>query len=1018
MRVIRVLGVFGVLTCAASAAWAQASITGVVRDTSGAVLPGVTVETSSPALIEKSRSVVTDGTGQYRFVDLRPGVYAVTFTLSGFNTTVREGIKVEGAFVATVNADLRVGALTETITVSGESPLVDVQSSRTTQTMDKELISAIPSGRQYWSLTALVPALNIQGSDVGGVAPSNFSVFQAHGGRRNEGQVQVDGLSMGWLGMGVSSYVPEVTSVQEVTFTLTGALGEAATGGPQMNLVPRQGGNRFSGTYFTSYAGEGWQTDNLTPELLARNLRVTGKLLKSWDVNGAFGGPIKNDRLWFFWTGRHQGNRSLVAGMWANKNANNPNAWLYDPDFSRQAKDDGTWKNASIRLTWQASLRNKFSLWWDEQVNCQSCIDSGLAGGPSATFSTTALAPEADGRFYNPIRMAQATWSSPMTNRVLLEASFGLGPRAQFGDKERSDTNKDIIRVTDTGTVPGPITNITYRGLQWARNWGEMFTYRGSVSYITGAHNVKVGGQHQRTRAAFVSYYNNQRLNYTFANGVPTNFTMFANHAANNAFEMNTTAVYAQDTWTMGRLTLQGGLRWEYMTSYYPESRFAQDVFLPVPLTFAAQEGDVGPKDINPRFGAAYDLFGNGKTAFKFSLGRYPTADNAYGVYGWQQQPAFRVATTTARAWTDLNGNFRPDCNLLNMGAQSPATTGSIDVCGAGNPNFGRAVAFATYDPDILRGWNVREYSWDLSAGIQHEILPRVAVDVAYVRRSWGNQTITDNRAYTSADYDRFSLTAPSHASLPNGGGGRVEGIYELKATVPFGRLDNFITHQKNFGKVSETYNGVDITVSARSLAGLSLQGGASIGRSAFDNCEVLTQVPEARVIGPWRQPEAFCDHQTPYHSILKGLATYTVPRIDAQVAGTWSSRPFVGGNFPSIAAQSLVGNWVVLGVGPGNAVQQGLGRPLSGNQAVAFVNVVEPGTLYGDRINQVDFRVAKLLQYGRTRTNVSFDLFNVFNESPVTTYNTTFTGTGATWLQPTAILAARVAKVSVQLDW
>ncbi|HXH25716.1 MAG TPA: TonB-dependent receptor, partial [Vicinamibacterales bacterium] len=956
---------------------------------------------------EKVRSAVTDGSGQYRIVDLRPGTYSVTFSLPGFATVRREGIELEGAFVATVNAELRVGALEETITVTGESPLVDVQSSRTTQTMDKELLAAIPSGRQYWSYTALVPALNIQGSDVGGVAPSNFSVFQAHGGRRNEGQVLIDGLSMGWLGMGVSSYVPEVTTAEEVTFTLMGALGEAATGGPQMNIVPRTGGNRFSGTYFTAYAGDGWQSNNLTAEHRAAGLRATGQLLRSWDVNGAFGGPIKRDALWFFATGRHQGNRSLVAGIWVNKNAGNPNAWHYEPDYGRQAKDDGTWKNGSIRVTWQATPRNKFSVWWDEQVNCQSCINSGVAGGPSATFTTTARAPEADGRFYNPIRMAQATWNSPLTNRVLLEASFGLGPRAQFGDKERPDTNKDLIPVTDSGTVPGPITNITYRSLpSWARNYGEMFTYRGSLSYITGAHNMKVGAQLQTTRAAFVTYYNNRRLLYTFNSGVPVSLTMYANHAANNPFEMDTTALYAQDVWTVGRLTLQGGVRWEYLTSYYPESRFARDVFLPVELTFPAQEGDVGPKDINPRFGAAYDLFGNGKTAVKFSLGRFPTAENSYGVYGWQQQPAFRVATSTTRAWNDANRNFEPDCDLLNMAANGE--------CGPGNPNFGRQVVFATYDPKILKGWNIREYSWDLSAGIQHEVLPRVALEVLYVRRSWGNQTITDNLAYSAADYDRFSLTAPSHPLLPGGGGYRVDGFYELKADRPFGLIDNFITHQKNYGDVTETYNGVDITVSARTRVGLTVQGGASIGRQAFDNCDVLRELPEARTIGPVRQPEAFCDYETPYHTNLKGLATYTVPRIDVQVAGTWSSRPFVGTNFPTIASQSLTATWIVTNA----QVVPALGRPLSGNQAVALVNIVEPGILYGDRINQLDFRVAKLFRYGRTRTNVSFDLFNVTNASPVTTYNTTFAGAGATWLQPTSILAGRVSKVSVQFDW
>jgi hypothetical protein len=162
------------------------------------------------------------------------------------------------------------------------------------------------------------------------------------------------------------------------------------------------------------------------------------------------------------------------------------------------------------------------------------------------------------------------------------------------------------------------------------------------------------GGRLQQTDAAFVSFYNNERLAYNFSNTLPTTLTMYANHGANNPFEMNTTALYAQDQWTGGRLTLQGGIRFEQIGSYYPESIFVADRFLPNALTFAAQDAGVGPKDIDPRFGAAYDLFGNGKTSLKFSMGRYPTADNSYGTYGWLQQPANRVATSTNRNWNDL----------------------------------------------------------------------------------------------------------------------------------------------------------------------------------------------------------------------------------------------------------------------------------------------------------------------------------------------------------------------------
>jgi hypothetical protein len=368
----------------------------------------------------------------------------------------------------------------------------------------------------------------------------------------------------------------------------------------------------------------------------------------------------------------------------------------------------------------------------------------------------------------------------------------------------------------------------------------------------------------------------------------------------------------------------------------------------------------------------------------------------------------------TNRSWNDLlypigdprRGNYSPDCDLLNMTANGE--------CGAGNPNFGRAVFATTYDQDILNGWNIREYSWDLNTGVQHEIVPRVSAEIYYVRRSWGNQTVTDNREYAPSDYDKFALTAPSNASLPDGGGYRVTGLYELKASVPFGRVNNFVTHAKNYGNYSETYNGVDVTVNTRLANGLQIQGGVSTGVQALEYCDVAAAIPEWLTVGPVRQPEAYCDMETPFLTQVKGLATYLIPRIDVQVAGTIQSRPFVGTNVPSIASQSLAANWLV-----SNAqIIPELGRPLSGGAQTTFVNMVEPGDLYGDRITQVDFRVAKVLRFGRTRTNVGLDLFNIFNASPVATYNQSFVQTGASWLQPSSIIGARIAKLSVQFDF
>jgi hypothetical protein len=234
-------------------AFAQAAITGVVKDDSGGVLPGVTVEAASPVLIEKVRTVVTDETGQYRIVDLRPGTYSVTFALPGFSTVKRDGIELTGTFVATINADLKVGALEETITVTGETPVVDVQSVRTQTTVSKDVLSAIPTSRNATGITSLIPGMS-NNNDSGGINGTiGGGVGQIHGGRGNDSRTYSDGINTGWAGgsAGGGNQAGSTASAQEVVVNTSGGLGEAETSGVVLNVIPREGSNTYSGQVTT-----------------------------------------------------------------------------------------------------------------------------------------------------------------------------------------------------------------------------------------------------------------------------------------------------------------------------------------------------------------------------------------------------------------------------------------------------------------------------------------------------------------------------------------------------------------------------------------------------------------------------------------------------------------------------------------------------------------------------------------------------------------------------------------------
>jgi hypothetical protein len=1016
-------------------AYAQASIAGVVKDASGAVLPGVTVEATSPVLIEKARTAVTDEAGQYRIVDLRAGAYTVSFALVGFSTVRREGIELSGSFIAVVNADLKVGAIAETITVSGETPIVDTQSVRRQTTISGDLITAIPSARSYAGLMTLMPNTVVAtgaASDVQ-VVPG-MVVFGGAGGRSNEGRLQLDGISVGsaFNGGGVSAYIADVGNAQEVALTSSGGLGEAEVGGPSMNVVPKTGGNSVKGSVYLSGVTKGMVGSNYTDDLKARGLSTPGSTTKVWDFNGAVGGPIKKDRLWFFYTLRDEGTHKTVPGMFANLNAGDPTKWTYAPDRNRPAVQAASFRTTSLRLTAQATPRNQFRVFWDEQMPCEgaawpgstaeACRHSGdneiIAGGtaaPTPAASATAAPETASYRDYG-TRFRQVSYQSPITSRLLAEASVGNYASRYLGNTMPGSPAFDFIQVTEQCAAGCPANDnragLVYRGGTFAQGsaWQGSNNWRASLSYVEGKHSMKFGYQGGYLMQDSFPYTNSQFMTFRVNNGVPNQINEIIDY---NAVQQRVKydAFYAQDQWTMGRITLQGALRFDRATSIFPAVEIGGVRFLPTVISFPETKGVDAYKDLTPRGGVAIDLSGDGKTALKFNFGRYLEAAQNGGLF-IASRPTSRISTTASRAWTDANANFRPDCDLSNNAAQD-LRAGGGDFCGAvANTNFGKSVFDTTQDPALFNGWGVRSGDWQWGASIQRQVAPRVSVELSYLRRWLLNFVVTDNLAIAPSNFDPFTVTAPVDARLPNGGGYAVPGpLYNVnpsKASVP---ANNFVTLDTNYGGQSQTSNAIALNLSARPRNGLVIQGGFNTNDTSFDYCSIRAAMPELTiVIGPptLSPTNPYCSYNTGWVTRFTALGSYTIPKVDVLIGGTLRSDQ--GG--------VLAANWAA----PNSAISPSLGRNLSNNAPSATVNLITPGTLYGDRVNEVDLRLAKIIRIGRVRTNVGIDVYNMFNSAPVLTYNQAFVPVTATsagsWLQPTSVLQARFFKVSAQIDF
>jgi hypothetical protein len=1006
------------------------AIAGSAKDASGGVLPGVTVEASSPALIEKSRTTITDEKGEYKIIELRPGTYTVTFTLTGFNTFKRDGLQLAPNFTATINATLAVGSIQETVIVSGVTPLVDTQNVSQQRSITRELLDAVPTAKSMLGIAALMPAVveppNAQ--DVGGSKGERSVRLSVHGSKTYDSRLLQEGMRYNALTPGIGPptapatlFVPSLEGTgrgyyinplaADETLIDTGSLGSAQYeyGGAQVNMIPKDGGNTFTGSAFVGGTGSGFQRNNLTDDLQSQGLTSVNTVRRVYDFNGALGGRILKDRIWFFGAARRWGTTTGVANLYADANLSarrigtSAASWRYAPDLNNPIYPAEIDRAAGIRFTVKPSEKDKFTASYDRQRNFQDQLTGQLETGT--------LKNEANAGYCQSHTLLQGTWTRPQSAKLLLDAGatisrFNFGG---FGD----DLFLSDYQPCGGGLVNNVLINDTSLGYSYNgvgnknMSLSHQTNGRFNVSYLTGDHSIKTGlfwmyglnSGHGTYFERSPGQVNGLPVSYSFSNGVPRALTQFAAPTYTLDQLNPDLGLFVQDQWRVGRFTINAGFRFDWVHESVPAISEPAGPLVPA-RTFAAVDDVPNWKDLNPRFGIAWDPFGDGKTAIKAGINRY-VLSNTTGIANFFD-PANASVNSTTRSWTTDNGNFLPDCNLT-------LTTANGECGPMANSNFGSLVVTNTPDPNWVTGWGKRPYMWQMGVALDREVRSNLSVSAGYYHTTYGNFYVLDNTLVTPNDYSPYCVTAPTDSRLGSVSGQQLCGLYDINANK-FGLNRSIVTLSSNYGKQSETYDGVDVSVNTR-LKKLTVTGGWNIGNGVQtgtvaggtagahqNNCFVVDSP----------QQLFNCDITVPFQSRVKFSASYLLP-YDVQIATVVQSAPgpTYNANVTYTAAQ----------------IQQTLGRALSGGATTVTVNVVPPFSLFGDRINQLDLRAGKILKFGAKKLQANFDLYNVFNASSVVNYNATY-GTfgsapaGSIYKQPTQILDGRLVKFSFQLDF
>jgi hypothetical protein len=884
-------------------------------------------------------------------------------------------VQLSAEFTATINAELRVGELAETITVTGEAPLVDTTTAVHTQVLDREAIDVLPSGRMIQSIGQLVPGVNLNLPDVGGARAMQQTYMSTHGMTAANNTVMVDGMTINGLQLdgAVQAYTNEAMS-QEMSYQTSGINADTSAGGVRLNLIPREGGNRFSGDFRYSYRPQDWQSSNLTARHLAAGLQAGNAIDRIVDLTFSQGGPLKRDKLWFFFTGRYNSVNTYIANTFF--------------DDGSQGIDDQFIKQGLARLTWQMTPRNKLSAYFDEIDKYRGHDMQSLEDPEEAAL-----------QWFSPAyHTAQVKWTSTVSSRMMVEAGWssnleyytnsyqpGVG-RQRFTPEWFASASR--LEVGQGGRKTAATAENTQSP--------ERQNLQASMSYVTGSHNFKVGVQYQwgdfmhsvDANADLTQQYRSPAGTPRFSRPdsvIVRNTPLVYGERLNRDL-----GVYAQDSWKLKRLTINAGLRWENVVAQVHAGASPAGRWAPA-RQFEEIKNVPNWKDWAPRFSTVYDVFGDGRTALKYSLNRYNQARTT-GIAA--EYNPLRSLTSGALRWVDGNGDdiaqgfrtFNPDGTVTNCVFQTPGC--EIDLSGLA-PNFG--VAALNEYGNYPRTWNLES-----ALELQHEVVRGLSATASWFRGNFHNLTTTINQSFTHADYSPYTIYNPE-----TGDPITVYARNPATNTRPTRNLDTFDPERKRF------YESFNFEFSARPGRGATLFGGIAIERQQDVACTAPDDPNTLR----------FCDDRengVPFRKGLKLAGSFplpwgiTVSGVLQSNQGTASSRTVVatrgGTTYPSTCPAPCPAGQVILPT----AVF---------GQSSLTVNLVDGDTVYTERINQLDLRAAKTVRYGRLSITPSLEIFNVNNSDAIISYVSTSI-LNPSYLKPNSIMQGRMIGVNVQTRW